>query len=114
MPAFPGHFFSRISPVLQEVSLCSDRDRKSSALQEAEREQVPDSQELEDSEQGNRSRTYLKPVSIMSRALWPGDIFFISGDEEKSTFLKTVKRVRAVEADTDKEREVHFGAAGLN
>ncbi|MCI6030380.1 hypothetical protein [Dialister succinatiphilus] len=43
------------------------------------------------------------PVSTMSRAEPARGHIFITGDDEKSTFLKTEKRVRTVEADTDKK-----------
>lgn len=39
----------------------------------------------------------------MSRAEPARGHILITGDDEKSTFLKTEKRVRTVEADTDKE-----------
>jgi len=42
-------------------------------------------------------------VSTMSRAEPARGHIFITGDDEKSTFLKTEKRVRTVEADTDKK-----------
>ena len=102
LPAVPGHLFSGVSPVLQEVRLQTDRDRTGFARfwQNGYRNSIRRNLKTLSRRIGTGPEG---PVSTMSRAEPARGHIFITGDDEKSTFLKTEKRVRTVEADTDKE-----------
>ena len=61
LPAVPGHLFSGVSPVLQEVRSYLPGIRGLRLFKEWE--QVPDSKGLEDFEQKYRERDLKEPVS---------------------------------------------------
>lgn len=102
LPAVPGHLFSGVSPVLQEVRLHTDRDQTGFARfwQNGYRNSIRRNLKTLSRRIGTVPEG---PVSTMSRAEPAWGHIFIAGDDEKSTFLKTEKRVRTVEADTDKK-----------